>query len=266
MATVTLIIPDPPGPDPYSPQYGPWMDCSGVGKNPLAEIVQQGTGTDIVQIQTGASNADTTAKAKANGVATLAGNSKTPATITDPIAFCRAVRMGGQARGLTASVAPTNTSVAQARNGAAARVSANNDSQLSVPNNTLTPVTGWTAVENGGALDPASGVYTASATDSYQLSAQLGYNPGLVQEPQVAGFLVLIQRSTDQGVTWTTIAQGQDVFTGAANAPCFPNVTLLSYPLNSGDLVRVAAIQESGNPSSLWPVAAANLFSVSLAN
>lgn len=111
MATVALTVPNPPGPDPYPPQYGPWQDCSGVGPSPLAAIVGTAALGDTVRIETAAS---TDSAARVRTVATLDGDPATgllplaPPVVTTPLGQCRAVRLSGQSTGLTLDIAPTN--------------------------------------------------------------------------------------------------------------------------------------------------------------
>jgi hypothetical protein len=108
MAAVTVAVPDPPGPDPYPPQYGAWQDCSGVGPNPLAELAEAAAAGDQVRLETAATAAITGAGARVTYVCNVAGADTAPASISIPIAQVRAVRLKGQTTGLQATVAPTN--------------------------------------------------------------------------------------------------------------------------------------------------------------
>ena len=149
--------------------------------------------------------------------------------------------------------------------GAAAHMSANNSSTQSIPDTTVTPIVGWTVIQASAAFDPTTVVYTVPADGFYQINAQIGFNPGVLTLPGATGLAVLIERSTDDGGTWGTIAQGQVVFQAAANTPGFPNVAI-GYPLDAGDLIRVSARNESGGDTlTLFPINIVNLFSVSLA-
>ena len=148
------------------------------------------------------------------------------------------------------------------------RASATNSSNQALTDDAANVITNWTAESDDGALNPVTGVYTVPATNAYNVSAQCGFDNGGTTVPGSTGCSVDIQRSSDHGATWASIAHGQFVYTANSNSPAFPNVTRFAVPLNKGDLLRVTATPSSGGAVTTWalfPVDVINLFSVTLA-
>jgi hypothetical protein len=143
----------------------------------------------------------------------------------------------------------------------AACMSANNPAALPLPDITLVPATGWTAVQSSDAFDPAAGVYTAPSTGFYQVCASVSIDPSGQTIPAGSGCSVFVELSTDDGGSWSPIAFGRVVYQADSNAPSFPSASI-GYKLNAGDLVRVSAAQADGGGLTLALVG--GTFSVAL--
>jgi hypothetical protein len=99
MAKKTLTVPDSPG-------AGPWVDCSGLGREPLAQLSRGATNTDQVRIETAADEKGDVGIIAASNPLIAAS----PVVVDRPISWVRAVRVSGPTAGLKVVIRSTNAS------------------------------------------------------------------------------------------------------------------------------------------------------------
>jgi len=100
MSTQSLVVPDSPGP-------GAWVDCSGLGPEPLAQLTTGATASDQVRIETAADNNGNIGVIAASTPLVAAS----PVVVDRPISWMRAVRVSGPTAGLQVKVRTTNASM-----------------------------------------------------------------------------------------------------------------------------------------------------------
>jgi hypothetical protein len=98
MATkVTIVVPDSPGP-------GAWVDCAGLGPEPLAQLTRGATNADQIRIETAADNAGAIGIVAASTPLVAAS----PIVVDRPVSWVRAVRISGPTPGLEIVLRSTN--------------------------------------------------------------------------------------------------------------------------------------------------------------
>jgi hypothetical protein len=119
---------------------------------------------------------------------------------------------------------------------------AKNASGQSIPNGTVTTLTGWTTVTDTHAIfNPSTGVLTVNRSGFIDLSAIVSFSPNSTGERAI---LFLLNNTTEIGVVDIRATSG-GITTGVSTS-------ISCYPVKSGDTFIVRAYQSSGGNLSIF--------------
>lgn len=138
-------------------------------------------------------------------------------------------------------------------------VDATNTSNQSIPESTVTVVTGWTAVTNGLAgFVAATGLFTAPTAGFYDIDAQLQYTAA-------SAILGAVFRASI-AVNGTIIATGQEINTVASTSLIRTPKVSKKIELAAGDVVSIRGYQSSGGAVTLVASGVTNFLSITQLN
>jgi hypothetical protein len=183
----------------------------------------------------------------------------TPLGVEATVAFPSLVGTWRDSAGRAGAFVPTSGPGfgTQPRPVASVQFRAQGHAAQSIPDQSNTPVTGWSVVYNdgGGTYAPATGTYTVPLTGLYSVIASVYWEPLTTDQ----GYGLSIIRNDDLSAPLATVFGG--VSSSTATNGSVPEVSTVAR-LNAGDTLRVYVFQGSGGSHSILATPSASTFTV----